>query len=138
MGEMNCPAASGGVSKHGGDPWEERRKRLGMDRPRGFKGKYAVITGASGGIALASARMLAERGAPWHHRHPLAPGTTLTERVDNLVTPEKPELFIGMTPAGRLADPQDIAEAVLFLASDQSRYLSGVTSDVNGGRLMVL
>jgi 3-oxoacyl-[acyl-carrier protein] reductase len=54
------------------------------------------------------------------------------------LTPEKRELFIGMTPAGRLADPQDIAEAVLLLASDQSRYLSGVTLDVNGGRLMVL
>jgi len=68
----------------------------------------------------------------------IAPGTTKTERVEKLLTPEKHDRFVNMTPAKRLAEPGDIADVILFLASDDSRYVTGVTLDVNGGRLMVL
>jgi 3-oxoacyl-[acyl-carrier protein] reductase len=37
-------------------------------------------------------------------------------------------------PLGRLAEPSDVADAVLFLASDQARFLTGVCLDVDGGR----
>ena len=68
----------------------------------------------------------------------LAPGTTVTDRVSKLLTPEKEELFTGMTPVGRLAEPEDISAVITFLASDDSRYITGATIDANGGRLMVL
>jgi NAD(P)-dependent dehydrogenase (short-subunit alcohol dehydrogenase family) len=37
-------------------------------------------------------------------------------------------------PLGRIAEPEDIADVVLFLASDQSRYITGTLVEVNGGK----
>ncbi|MBR9769352.1 MAG: SDR family oxidoreductase, partial [Rhodobacteraceae bacterium] len=37
-------------------------------------------------------------------------------------------------PLGRIAEPEDIADVVLFLASDQSRYMTGTLVEVNGGK----
>jgi 3-oxoacyl-[acyl-carrier protein] reductase len=68
----------------------------------------------------------------------IAPGTTLTARVKNLLTPEKEELFTGACPLGRLAQPEEISDVITFMASDESRYITGATIDVNGGRLMLV
>lgn len=67
----------------------------------------------------------------------VAPGTTITERVQNVLTPEKETQFLERTPIGRLAEPDDISDVITFLASDESRYITGATLDVNGGRLML-
>ena len=37
-------------------------------------------------------------------------------------------------PLGRIAEPEDIAEAVLFLASDHARYMCGALLEINGGK----
>ena len=42
--------------------------------------------------------------------------------------------FIDSIPIGRLADPSEIAQAVLFLASDQSSFITGVALPVDGGQ----
>ena len=68
----------------------------------------------------------------------LAPGTTLTDRVKNLLTTEKKELFTKACPLGHLARPEEISDVITFLASDESRYITGATIDVNGGRLMLV
>jgi NAD(P)-dependent dehydrogenase (short-subunit alcohol dehydrogenase family) len=68
----------------------------------------------------------------------IAPGTTETERVGKLLTPEKRAAFTKMTPVGRMARPEDIAGVIAFLASDDSGYITGATIDVNGGRLMLV
>ena len=68
----------------------------------------------------------------------IAPGTTLTERVKNLLTPEKKELFTKACPLGRLAQPEEISDVITFLASNESRYITGATIDVDGGRLMLV
>lgn len=67
----------------------------------------------------------------------VAPGTTITERVRNVLTPDKETQFVERTPMGRLAMPEDISGVITFLASDESRYITGATLDVNGGRLML-
>jgi 3-oxoacyl-[acyl-carrier protein] reductase len=41
-----------------------------------------------------------------------------------------------MVPLGRLGQPEDIAEAVIFLGSQASNFITGVVLDVNGGMLM--
>jgi len=68
----------------------------------------------------------------------IAPGTTETERVGRLLTPEKRAAFTKATPVGRLAEPEDIAGVIAFLASEDSGYITGATIDVNGGRLMLV
>ncbi|CAK7003283.1 MAG: 3-oxoacyl-[acyl-carrier-protein] reductase FabG [Desulfovibrio sp.] len=42
----------------------------------------------------------------------------------------------GMVPLGRIGDPEDVADAVVFLASNLARYVTGVCLDVNGGTVM--
>jgi len=42
-----------------------------------------------------------------------------------------------LVPLKRLAEPEDHAQAMLFLASDAAAYINGVTLDVNGGRIMM-
>ena len=85
-------------------------------------GKNAVITGGAGGITA----------------NTIAPGTTLTDRVEKLLTPEKREMFTKACPLGHLAEPDEIAGVIVFLASDESRYITGATIDVNDGRLMLV
>lgn len=62
----------------------------------------------------------------------VAPGFTLTEMVQQM--PEKVlEGMVAHTPLGRMGQPRDIANAYLFLASDEASYISGVTLRVDGG-----
>jgi NAD(P)-dependent dehydrogenase (short-subunit alcohol dehydrogenase family) len=68
----------------------------------------------------------------------IAPGTTMTDRVKQMLTPEKKEMFTQACPLGRLAQPEEISNVITFMASDESRYITGATIDVNGGRLMLV
>jgi 3-oxoacyl-[acyl-carrier protein] reductase len=67
----------------------------------------------------------------------IAPITTLTPRVAALRTEAEVERIASLVPLRRLAEPEDHAQAMLFLASDAAAYLNGVTLDVNGGRVMM-
>ena len=67
----------------------------------------------------------------------IAPITTLTPRVAALRTEAEVERIASLVPLKRLAEPEDHAQAMLFLASDAAAYLNGVTLDVNGGRIMM-
>lgn len=62
----------------------------------------------------------------------VAPGLTETEPGAGL-PPAAVERIVGMTALGRICQPEDVAGAVLFLAGDTSRYISGVTLNVDGG-----
>jgi len=69
----------------------------------------------------------------------VAPGTINTERVQRL--PEEPggleylETIKAAHPIGRLGEPSEVAEAILFLASDQASFITGVILPVDGGFL---
>ena len=67
----------------------------------------------------------------------IAPITTLTPRVAALRTEAELERIASLVPLKRLAEPEDHAQAMLFLASDAASYLNGITLDVNGGRVMM-
>ena len=65
----------------------------------------------------------------------ISPGfikTTMTDKIDEKFK----ELIIAKIPSARLGEPEDIANAVLFLASSQSDYVNGETLHVNGGMYM--
>jgi 3-oxoacyl-[acyl-carrier protein] reductase len=65
----------------------------------------------------------------------VAPGFVETEGMQALPTyPSLKETATGKNPVGFLGEPKDIAAPVLFLASDQARYITGTTMFVTGGR----
>ncbi len=65
----------------------------------------------------------------------VAPGYTDTAMVGG-VAPEVLASILKTVPAGRLAAPGEIARAVVFLAADESAFISGITLSVNGGKYM--
>ena len=61
----------------------------------------------------------------------------ISKKKDPMPEHEKfKEIIISKIPSARLGDPNDVANAVLFLASDQSNYINGETIHVNGGMYM--
>ena len=56
--------------------------------------------------------------------------------LDSVVNgnPEVEAEYIALEPTGRLADPQEIAEAVVWLSSDAASFVTGHTLSVDGGR----
>ena len=66
----------------------------------------------------------------------VAPGTTNTPMHEGLW--EMATIYFqNSVPLGRLAEPEDIADVVLFLVTDAARYITGQTIHVNGGQVMV-
>jgi 3-oxoacyl-[acyl-carrier protein] reductase len=66
----------------------------------------------------------------------VAPGFIATPMTDVLNDKQK-ETILGRVPAGKLGTPEDIAAAVLYLASDEAGYVTGQTLHVNGGMAMI-
>jgi len=66
----------------------------------------------------------------------VAPGFIATPMTDVLNEKQK-EAILGRIPSGRMGGPDDIAAAVLYLASDEAGYVTGQTLHVNGGMAMI-
>ena len=85
------------------------------------------------------ARILAlELAADQIRVNAVAPVATNTAMLPLFLGPEQPEqareAFIAGIPLGRLAEPADVADAIVFLASDAARFITGVVLPVDGGR----
>lgn len=94
---------------------------------------YAAAKAGLVGMTKALALELGSRGIT---ANVVAPGFVETEMTAQL-KPEQVEQLVGSLPIQRLAQPQDIAAAVRFLASDEASYITGETLHVNGGMYMV-
>lgn len=66
----------------------------------------------------------------------IAPGLVETPLITDVYSPEQRARMILATPVGRFASAEEIAEVVLFLASERSSYVTGQTLNVNGGSFM--
>lgn len=84
------------------------------------------------GLTKAAARELASRGITVNA---VAPGFIETDMTDALPEGTKEQLLTGI-PLARLGRPEDIAKAVLFLASEDASYMTGQTIHVDGGMYM--
>jgi len=67
----------------------------------------------------------------------ISPGTTLTPRVRKVRDAASVEKIKAQNPMRCLVEPEDTAEAALFLASDAARYITGINMNVNAGNLIV-
>ncbi len=85
------------------------------------------------GLTKATARELASRGITCNA---VAPGFVLTELTQDLAQPLQDEIT-SRTPLGRFGTPEEIANAVAFLASDEAAYITGQVLAVDGGLVMM-
>lgn len=85
------------------------------------------------GMSKAMAAEVATRGVTINC---IAPGFIESNMTDKLNEGQK-EYMQGKIPAGRFGEPSDVANAVAFLASEQSSYINGHTIHINGGMLML-
>ena len=97
----------------------------------------ASYAAAKAGIMMLSRHAALELGPHGVRVNVLAPATILTERVKGVMDEEWRARIAEMSPLGTLGAPQDPALAALFLASDSARWITGVTLDVAGGRIMM-
>ena len=93
---------------------------------------YAAAKAGLMGFAKSMAREVGSRGITVNC---VAPGFIDTD-MTRALPEEVRKTFEAQTALGRFGDAQDIADAVLFLASDQAKYITGQTLHVNGGMLM--
>ena len=93
---------------------------------------YAAAKAALQGFTKSLAREVGSRGIT---ANCVAPGFIDTD-MTRALPEETRQAFAAQTALGCFGTPQDIADAVLFLASDQARYITGQTLHVNGGMLM--
>lgn len=99
----------------------------------------AVYSGAKGAIISFSktlAREVARKGVT---ANSVCPGPTRTPGFESVVDPTNAKLLESMVksvPLGRLGEPEDIAAAVVYLASERAGYVTGQTLSVSGGLTM--
>ena len=95
----------------------------------------ANYTASKAGIVAMSKSLALEYAKKNININCVSPGfikTNMTEKIDEKFK----EMIISKIPSARLGEPEDIANAVLFLASKQSNYINGETLHVNGGLYM--
>ena len=104
---------------------------LGQPRALGY-------SASKGAVKMLTQSMAADLGADGIRVNFVAPGVIVTPMTDaTRADPERLQRFMVRIPSGRLGQPHEVAQAVVFLASDRASYINGVTLPVDGGTLAV-
>ena len=96
----------------------------------------APYAAAKAGIIMLTRHVAAQEGPYGLRVNCLSPAMILTERTSAHVPAEQRERIAARYPMRRLGEPDDVAAATLFLASDASSWLTGLVIDVAGGSIM--
>ena len=97
------------------------------------QGNYAASKAGMVGMSKSLAAEVASRGITVNA---VAPGFITTAMTDKLTDDQKAAIM-GQIPAGRMGDADEIAAAVLYLASAEAGYVTGTTLHINGGMAML-
>jgi len=121
---------------------------IGSDAGRMGEYREAVYAGCKGAVIAMQKSLARELGRYNINFNVVCPGLTVPEdpesigeksawRDDTVFTPEVREKAIKAYPLRRLGKPEDIANAVIFLASDAASFITGQTLSVSGGYTMM-
>jgi 3-oxoacyl-[acyl-carrier protein] reductase len=97
----------------------------------------ASYAAAKAGIVMLTRHVALEVGEHGIRVNCVAPATVRSERVDRIMSPQRRAEVARMSPLGRMGMPDDVAAVTLFLVSESASWLTGVTIDVAGGRVML-
>jgi len=102
-------------------------------RPGPYQGIYSITKAA----VISMTQAFAKECAPWKVRvNAVLPGLTDTRFAAALTQNERMlKMILPLIPLNRVADPQEIAPAIVFLASDNASYITGASLPVDGGFL---
>jgi 3-oxoacyl-[acyl-carrier protein] reductase len=96
---------------------------------------FSIYTGSKAAVeqfTLAAAKELGRRGITVNT---VSPGSTNTEMFRSVAPPDMQLQAAQMSPLGRIGQPQDIADVVAFLVSEQARWITGQNIHASGGIL---
>jgi 3-oxoacyl-[acyl-carrier protein] reductase len=114
----NLPAGGG---RDMGNPW----------------GAPVAYEAAKAGVQALTRHVAAEVGGDGVRANCIAPAAIRTERTERFMSAETLQAVAALHPLGRMGEIDDVAGVALFLAADRSAWLTGLTIDVAGGRIML-
>jgi len=97
------------------------------------QGNYAAAKAGLIGMTKSLAAEVASRNIT---ANAIAPGFIQTAMTD-VLTDQQKETIANRIPSGRMGTPQEIAAAVVYLASEEAAYVTGETIHINGGMAML-
>lgn len=103
-----------------------------LDKP--LTASYAA---AKAGVVQLTRHVAQEVGPQGVRINCVAPATTISERIESIMDEPAKRRTADLSPLGRLGAPADTAQATLFLLSDAASWITGVTLDIAGGRVML-
>jgi NAD(P)-dependent dehydrogenase (short-subunit alcohol dehydrogenase family) len=89
---------------------------------------------SKGGVALMTRAMAIDHAKHHVRVNAVAPGPTDTPMLRDALSPEQLAAFAATFPMGRLGRPEELANAILFLASDEASFVTGAILAVDGGQ----
>lgn len=104
--------------------------------PNPFAPSYIPYSAAKAGVIGFTKALARDLGSYGITVNTVSPGTTRTPRVVKVRDAASLERIAAQNPMKVLVEPEDSAEAVLYLASAEARYVTGVNLNVNAGNLM--
>ncbi|MEU5727014.1 SDR family NAD(P)-dependent oxidoreductase [Micromonospora sp. NPDC047738] len=96
----------------------------------------AAYAAAKAGVVMFTRHLANEVGQHAVRVNCLAPSAVRNDRMEQAMSTQQLDELARQFPLGRIGEPDDVAEAVLFLASDASSWITGVTLDLTGGRVI--